>query len=135
MAELSFDPESAGATSKPPERRHYPRLKCRLPMEIRSKACSFPMRGETTDVSLSGCYVSTMLPLPVGTEIEFRCWVAATPITCRAMIRTADPGVGNGIEFLDLDDLSKAILAYHLDRLQSDDIQLNEPTGVIRACI
>ena len=132
MAELQFDPDiSNGAGAKPPDRRRYPRLKCQLPTEIRPAHSSFPMQGETTDVSLGGCYVATMFPMPVGTTIDFRCWVAATPIACKAIVRTADPGVGNGIEFLDLDGLSRTVLARHLDSLQANHAEINEPTGVI----
>jgi len=130
MENSSLNPGSASSPA-PPDRRQYPRLKCRLPIEIRTKDSRFPIRGETTDVSLSGCYVSTMLPLPAGMEVELRLWVGAAPISCKGLIRTADGGVGNGIEFLALDKLSLAILNGHLDRLQSEDGQVNEPTGVL----
>ena len=48
------------------------------------------------------------------------------------MVCTSDPGVGNGIEFLDLDELSRTVLSHHLDSLQAET---NEPTGVIRASV
>jgi len=115
---------------QPPERRQAPRIRCRLPIEIRTKESKFAVRGETIDVSLTGCYVGTMQPIAVGTEIEFRCWVAARPVDCKAVVRTCDLGVGNGIEFLELDDLSKSILGYHLHKL-AEDGRLNEETGVI----
>lgn len=111
------------------DRRRYPRHKCKLPMAIRSNGNRFPVRGETTDVSLSGCYVTTILPSPVGTEIEFCCWVGETPIACKAVIRTCDPGVGNGIEFLNLEGTALAVLGDHLDSL--DDSDRDKPMGVI----
>ena len=132
MAELEFESDySNGASAKPPDRRRFPRLKCQLPTEIRPVHSSFPIQGETTDVSLCGCYVATMFPLCVGTEVDFRCWVAETPIACKAIVRTSDPGVGNGIEFLDLDELSKTVLSNHLDSMQGNQVEMNEPTGVI----
>ena len=134
MADFTLNHECGGSpTPQPPDRRRYPRVKCQLPFEIRLQGSQFPIRGETIDVSLGGCYVGTMLPIPIGTEFAFRCWVAATPIACQAVIRTSDPGVGAGIEFLQLDHLSLAILAYHLDRLQSNDDNASESTGIIRA--
>jgi PilZ domain len=130
MDRSSLNPGSADV-SAPLDRRQFPRLKCRLAIEIRTKSSRFPIRGETTDVSLSGCYVSTMLPLPAGTEIELRLWVGAAAINCKALIRTSDGGVGIGIQFVDLDTLGMAILGGHLDDLQREVGQVNEPTGVI----
>ena len=118
--------------AEPPDRRQAPRIRCQLPIEIRTKGSRFANRGETTDVSLTGCYVGTMQPMPVGTQIEIRCWVGSRPIECKAVVRTCDPCVGNGIEFSALDDLSKGILGYYLHQLQSKDETVNEPIGVIR---
>ena len=113
------------------DRRQAPRVRVQLPIEIRTKGTRFAIRGETIDVSVTGCYVGSMQPMAVGTEIEFRCWVGARPIDCKAVIRTCDPCVGNGIEFLELDDLSKSILGYHLHKLQSEEVRENERGGII----
>jgi hypothetical protein len=131
MTEFQCDPEMSSAASKPPDRRNHPRLKCRLAAEIRTPQSRFPLGVETTDVSLGGCYVATMFPLAAGTKVDFRCWIGTTAIACKAVIRTSDPNVGNGIAFLDLDELSRAVLANHLEHLQADDAQVNDPIGVI----
>jgi len=132
MAEFFINSEVANCVA-PPDRRQSPRLQCRLPIEIRTKDMRFAVRGETTDLSVTGCYVSTMQTMAVGAEIEFRCWVGPTAIDCKAVIRTSDPNVGNGIEFVDLDEASAAVLTAYLDRLQTDELRFNEPTGIIRA--
>lgn len=131
MGTLPASTNLDSASAQAADRRQAPRVRCQLPIEIRTKGSRFSIRGETIDVSLTGCYVGTMQPMAVGTEIEFRCWVAARPIECKAVIRTCDPCVGNGIEFLEIDDLSQSILGYHLHKLQAEDGQVNEPTGVI----
>jgi hypothetical protein len=138
LCEAIMDPSSAAenlencGAQHPPDRRQSPRLRCQLPVEIRTQGSRFANRAETTDVSLTGCYVATMQPMPLGTELDLRCWVGARPIDCRAVVRTCDPCVGNGIQFLDLDDLAKSILGYYLSRLQAEDETVNAPTGVIR---
>ena len=129
----AFEQQGGTAQANAPDRRRHPRLKCQLPVEIKTVGSRFPIRAETTDVSLTGCYVSMMTPLQKGCEVEFRFWVAATPISCKAVVRTSDPGVGNGIEFLSIDDLALSILGYRLQRLQEEDGRIDEPTGVIRA--
>jgi len=92
---------------------------------------SFPIQGETTDVSLGGCYVATTFPLAVGTPVDFSIWVGTTRIACKAVIRTSDPGVGNGLQFVDLDQLSTEVLCRHLNSLEAADNELNAPTGAI----
>jgi len=120
---------------KPPDRRRYPRFKCRLPVEIRPESSNFPIQGETMDVSLGGCYVATVFPLPVGTRVDFRCWVNDRPVACKAVICTSDPGVGNGIQFIALDDQDSAWLGRHLDELQTRDNEVNAPTGAIHSTV
>ena len=134
MAETWFEIAAAhGVAGGPPNRRRYPRFKCQLPTEIRTPNSQYPIQGETTDVSLCGCFVATVFAMPVGTEIDFRCWVGETAVACKAVVRTSDPGVGNGIEFLDLDAPSQEILGRYLDSLQESATQADEPSGVIRA--
>lgn len=133
MGNLSSASNLENCGTKPPERRQSPRIRCQLPIEIRTKGSRFATRGETTDVSITGCYVASMQPMAIGTEIEFRCWVGAHQIECKAITRTCDPCVGNGIEFLDLDALSKSILGYHLQKQQADIDPGDEQLGIIRA--
>src|SRR5947208_12144199 len=52
-----------------------------------------------SDVSGNGCYVETILPLPVGTTLRVDFYLENQHIKISAVVRTCDPGVGNGIEF------------------------------------
>jgi len=120
MAE-SWTPNYSGeATRAAPERRAHRRVKCALPAEIRPVGAGFPIQGETTDVSMGGCYVATMFPLASGTTIEFRAWVDGACIRCKGVIRTSDPGVGNGVQFLDLDAAAVAVLDAHLTKVERE---------------
>jgi hypothetical protein len=130
MPEL--EPQIGCASQGPPERRRYPRMRCCVPIELRPVNSNFPLQGETTDLSLGGCYVATTFPLAAGTEIEVRCWIGETRIGCRGRVCTSDPGVGNGIRFCDLDGLSRDSLSNYLSSLESSRCsEANEPTGVI----
>ena len=83
------------------ERRRHKRYFCPLPIVITSPDLRFPVRGETSDVSLSGCYVNTLLPLAKDLIIDVRISIDGTEISSSACVRTCDQGVGNGIEFRD----------------------------------
>jgi hypothetical protein len=90
-----------GATVKIADsnRRRYYRHKIMLPLELRDERVNAPLRINATDVSGNGCYVETMQPLPLGTVLRVEFWLDSEHIKITAVVRTCDPGVGNGIEF------------------------------------
>jgi len=81
------------------DRREYRRLKVSVPVEIQIDAGGRRIRGDTADLSLGGCYIETVFPFPIGTDlavqlsIETTVLIAATVVTCY-------PQVGNGIKFI-----------------------------------
>lgn len=60
------------------------------------------LRLTATDVSGSGCYVEMLSPFSVGTGLAAELWIGAERVTTRALVRTCDPRVGMGIEFVGL---------------------------------
>jgi PilZ domain len=122
-------PVESGSTSLGRvERRRYPRFKCVLPVEIRFPGVSYPSLGQTTDISLGGCYISSSYNMRVGAEIELKVWVGDTGVKTTAIVRTLDPGVGNGIEFTGLDETGKQVLSEHLDHLDENAVPPAEPS-------
>jgi hypothetical protein len=61
-----------------------------------------PLRVNATDISGNGCYVETIMPLPVGTALRVDLWLDQERLSPSAVVRTRDPGVGMGIEFTGL---------------------------------
>lgn len=94
--------EGAQVVVPPSNRRRYQRHKISLPIELRDERVKTPMRINATDVSGNGCYVESILPLPVGTMLRVDFWLDSEHINISAVVRTCDPGVGNGIEFIGL---------------------------------
>ncbi len=84
------------------ERRECSRYFVDLEIEIKEVGNSFHLRGATTDVSLGGCYVATIFPLAVGSQIHFTMRVADENVKGRGSVQTCHPGVGMGIQFIDL---------------------------------
>jgi hypothetical protein len=80
------------------ERRSSPRLKLRVPVEIYTEEGASPIRGATSDLSLSGCYIESIFPFPVGTRLELKLQLETTLLIMAAVV-TCDPQVGNGIRF------------------------------------
>ncbi len=103
------------------DHRRAIRRQCKLPFEIRTGAASFPIKGETSDVSLYGCYVQLLYTLPKGTIVEMVLWLGSNPLRTPARVVTADPSVGNGIEFLDMPEDDRARLATFLEKVDAPD--------------
>jgi hypothetical protein len=80
------------------ERRQHQRLKIKVPIEIYPEDSSSPIRGATSDLSLTGCYIETIFPFPVGTQLEMKLQLEGTLLLLGTVV-TSDPQVGNGIHF------------------------------------
>jgi hypothetical protein len=81
-----------------PERRVYPRVRVKVPVELLAPGSDVPQRGATSDLSEAGCYIETMFPFPVGTTLEMSLQLEGTLLAVGTVV-TCDPQVGNGIEF------------------------------------
>ncbi len=109
--------DGATVTISASNRRRFHRHKISLPIELRDERVNAPTRINATDVSGNGCYVETMLPLPVGTVLRIDFWLDSEHLNISAVVRTCDPGVGNGIEFTGMTPDGKARMQAYLDAI------------------
>ncbi len=91
---------SGGQDPLPPERRRYLRIEVAAQIEIRPDGTNVPMRLETSDLSLGGCYVEMNLTLEVGTGLDVVLWLDQQKVSTRGVVVTRHPQFGNGISFL-----------------------------------
>lgn len=103
------------------QRRRFPRKPCVVPVQMRTAGASYPMECETTDMSLSGCYVKNLFVLPVGTAVDLKITVSDGAVLAKGMVKTSDPGLGNGIEFKALSEEGRSQLQRHLDAVEQGD--------------
>jgi hypothetical protein len=96
-------PKASEATSiSPLGRRRWERHKISVVIELHDERTGTSMRLTATDISASGCYVETISPLSVGAGLKVDLWLASEKLTTRAFVRTSDPRLGMGIEFVGL---------------------------------
>jgi c-di-GMP-binding flagellar brake protein YcgR len=98
------------------QRREHQRLKVVVPIEILVEGTESPLRGATSDLSVSGCYIETIFPLAIGTILDLKLQLGGT-LLVMAKVVTSDPQVGNGIEFTrmlpeDVEELRTFIAAH-----------------------
>ena len=80
------------------DRRGHPRVKAKVPVELRTEGSDVPIRGAVSDLSLTGCYIETMFPFPIGITLEISLRINGTVLAVATVV-TSDPQVGNGIRF------------------------------------
>lgn len=116
--EMAAAATKSKVASKGSERRRFARHNINFPITI-----SFPhgarshMQCSATDIGGRGCYVESLVPLPTGTEVIVTLWIDSEKVICRGSVRASDPGVGMGIEFLDLQVEIQQRLQQYLDKI------------------
>lgn len=105
------------AARGPHNRRRFARHRISFPLQVRDERVNTPMRANATDVGGAGCYVETILPLAIGTTLRVDFWMDSQHVTTSAVVRTSDPGVGMGVEFIGLPPDRQQALQVHLDKI------------------
>jgi hypothetical protein len=119
--ELDAAPEAAQeAPSEPSNKRKFERHKIRVPLELSDDRGGAHMLTNATDMTGRGCYVETLLPLPVGRPLQVTFWIDSEKITSAAVVRASDGGVGMGIEFIGLDVDSQNRVQRSLEKAAAD---------------
>jgi c-di-GMP-binding flagellar brake protein YcgR len=99
----------------PPERRRHFRIQVAVQIEIRPEGTNVPMRLETSDLSIGGCYVEMALTLEIGTKLGIILWLDQEKVSTRAVVVTRHAQFGNGISFLSVSPENAAKLRSFLD--------------------
>jgi PilZ domain len=103
-------------------RRKFIRHKISHPLELRDERVNTPLRVNATDISGNGCYVETVMPLPLATALRVDLWIEEEHLCYGAIVRTKDPGVGMGIEFTGMPEEVKKRFQAHLDKLDPSSL-------------
>jgi len=106
-------------------RRGHARIKVSVPVEIKTDASFSPIRGATADLSESGCYIETIYPFPIGTDLDLQLSIKSI-ILAAATVVTCDPQVGNGIRFYRMLPEDRKSLEAFLKVAQQDQDQGQE---------
>jgi hypothetical protein len=96
-------PQNGGSTPfVVKNQRRWDRHKISLLITLRTDVSPIPLRVTATDLSAAGCYVETIAPLPIGAALTTDLCFGTAKLSARTLVRTCDPQVGMGIEFVGL---------------------------------
>lgn len=83
-------------------RRLYPRMKCRVTIELQPEAGGGPVLANLTDISMGGCYVETSAIFNPGTKIKLVFSIDDGTLHADGYVARLDPGTGVAVQFREL---------------------------------
>lgn len=99
------------------KQRKYPRFKAKLPVELRQPGGNVPVRAQTGDICLGGCYVEMTSTHQVSKEVEVILWVGQEKVIARGVVVSNHPAFGNGIKFTHVSEQDRERLQKLVDSL------------------
>jgi hypothetical protein len=99
---LDKPPVPGTITAEGINRRRRQRHRISFHLELRDERTNVPLRVTATDISGNGCYIETLTPFAIGTSLKVQFWLHDDRVDSTAIVRTSDPAVGMGIEFVGL---------------------------------
>jgi len=111
--------------------RQHARFKAAVPIELRPQGAPTPLRGQTADVCLGGCYVEMIFTQEVATAVDISMWLGESKIYVKAEVVSKHPSFGNGFRFVHLTCDGAAKLSAYLESLNPQAELANEPPPVV----
>lgn len=111
-------PANSGAPSG--ERRTSSRVPFTAEITAVEQRSQASVVSRTSDLSKGGCYVDTMTPFPVGTEMHIRLTRSNTSFHAKANVIYSQIGMGMGLAFTDIAPAQRVVLQKWLAELRDD---------------
>jgi hypothetical protein len=107
------------------DRRRFPRFECKASVEVRLQSSGSPVRGNLVDLSLGGCYIEMMIPLPVSTQLDLVIWLESGKLSTPGLVTSSHAGFGVGVKFIGMGKPERQALEQYL----AQQAVLSRPAG------
>jgi hypothetical protein len=101
------------------DRRQHKRHSFSATAEVVDMVSGARLSTRAADLNEGGCYLDMMSPLPIGSKVRVCIRSGGAELTCTAVVRDSQPGMGMGVAFTDLDEARKALIESWIKRLGS----------------
>ena len=105
------------ASAAPSERRCATRSPFIAPIEMVEMRTGSRIQARTSDLSLQGCYVDTLNPLPIGAAVRLQIQRAGMTLDVLANVSSRHAGSGMGLVFGEIAETQRAIVESWLGEL------------------
>jgi len=117
-AQLSNPQITGMASTAASDRRCGSRTSFIAPVEMVEMRTGSRIRARTSDLSLQGCYVDTLNPLPVGAAVRLQIQRADMTLDVLANVSSRHAGSGMGLMFGEVTGAQRAVLESWLGELR-----------------
>jgi hypothetical protein len=83
------------------------------------------VRGNLADLSLGGCYIEMMIPLPVSTQLDLVIWLGNSKLATPGLVTSSHAGFGVGVKFIGMGKPERQVLEQYL----AEQAALGRPAG------
>jgi hypothetical protein len=105
------------ASTAPSERRNGTRAPFIAPIDMVEMRTGSRIQARTSDLSLQGCYVDTLNPLPIGAAVRLQIQRGGMILDVLANVSSRHAGSGMGLVFGEITEAQRAILDSWLGEL------------------
>ena len=102
------------------DRRRAPRYRFIADTEVIEVLSNTKLKGQTSDLSIGGCFLDMLSPLPKGAEIEVRIRHAGKAFTARGTAVFVVPNMGMGVAFTNVSRSQITVLQEWISDLSRD---------------
>ena len=106
--------------------RQHARFKAAVPIELRPNGVPTPLRGQTADICLGGCYVEMIFTQEVSSLVDISLWLGDSKIYVNAEVVSKHPSFGNGFRFVHLTKDGATKLNDYLESLKPEAAMAND---------
>ena len=92
------------------ERHRPPRHQIAVRIELTDIHSGKHISGHTKDLTLFGCFVETVTPLPQGTKVRLKMSRGGTQLVAQGRVTYSRPNSGMGIAFVTIEPSSLPVL-------------------------
>lgn len=103
------------------DRRRAARYRLIAEAEVIEVLTNAKLKGQTSDLSIGGCFLDMLNPLPKGAEVEVRIGHAGSTFTARGTVAFVVPNMGMGIALTNLGGSEVVILQEWILQLACED--------------
>jgi hypothetical protein len=108
------------------ERRHHARFPVTATVEAVELQSKARVTGRTSDLGMGGCYIDTISPLPLNSQVKMRITHEGRSFESKARVAVSSMGMGMGVAFIETEPDQLAILQTWIREL-SGELSSSEP--------
>jgi PilZ domain len=114
MLKLAPNPSNTSGID-PKDARKSPRYPIIAEARVTDLKTKAEFKARVSELSVDGCYLDILNPLPEGSELQMRVWKDTGVFETDARVVYNHPGLGLGIRFVNTQDAQRKVLERWID--------------------